>query len=540
MSEFYKMAVTNIAKKGDTDIFPFPVEKYLFFDKPDEIVDILMDMDRNYDKSYKSVPISTIKTCIPVGYTGFRWATMIDPVWNAFFLGEVLKISGQIEKKRIPVEEKSVFSYRMKYDEESGTLFDHEVNWKAFYESAREKAKNHDYVITFDISDFYNRIYHENLKEVLHTDADADGNSVNRIMDIVSRISTGNEPYGLPVGGNAARILAEALLIRTDNFMRNNGIVFCRFVDDFILFAKSQEKAYTILNTCAEYFLRTFGLSLQKNKTAIMTKAEFISHVRSVFSEIESDKDPAKKTILNLRLHVDPYSQTADEDLRALREKIDGLQLIRLLKSECRKTKINQMFGKQLISAVQFLEKEDQSKAFEILSINFEKLYPVFPVIMRKAYDNLLNCGKDTIELFIGKICTLVDDNSYIIQSENNASYAIRVLSRFKSEMSEQAIIKLYERTADGNGNSSDLVKMNAVYAMANLRSSEWLMEKLKAFPQRSLWVRRSVIASAPFLGAEGKNLREQYRKFCSAEENLIGDWVSEKLSDKQNWDLPL
>jgi hypothetical protein len=541
MNDSYKMAISNIAKKGDTDIFPFPVENPLFYDKPAEIERLLQDIERNYNKLTTTAPIECIKTCVPVGYTGFRWATLIDPVWNAYFLAEVLKISEQIEAKRIPVEGNSIFSYRIKFDEEAGTLFDHDVNWRAFYRQAGEFSGEYKYVITFDIADFYNRIYHERLRSVLHTEVGADGNLVDRIMDLISRIATGNDSYGLPIGGNASRILAEALLIRSDNFMKEKGIKFCRFVDDYIVFADSLGNAYSILNSCADYFQRTMGLSLQKNKTTIMTRSEFKLHIKSVFDEIESDKDSARTSILNLKLTLDPYAATADEDLRDLKDKIDGSGLIRLLKSECRKTKINQMFGKQLVRAVKFLDEENLPKAFDVLSHNFEKLYPIFPVVMRTTYKTLLDC-KDQAKIndFIDKIAELVDNNSYIIQSDNNASYAIRVLSLVKSKRSEQAISILFERLSGDSTYSSPLLRMNAIYAMTNHGNSGWLSGMLQAFPKLSPWERRAVVASAAFLGDTGNTWRSTFRNYFTPVENLIADWTFEQYASKQNWKLPL
>jgi hypothetical protein len=356
----------------------------------------------------------------------------------------------------------------------------------------------------------------------------------------MAAISARGDQYGLPVGGNASRILAEALLIRTDNFMKESGMKFCRFVDDFIVFANSPEEAYSILNSCADYFLRNMGLSLQKNKTSIITRAEFKSHIKSVFDEIESEKDPARASILRLKLHKDKYSEMGDEDLRDLKDKIDGSELIRLLKSECRKTKINQMFGKQLVNAVQVLDDDDQSKAFEVLSVNFEKLYPVFPVIMRKAYYNLPKCNNETQEMFIRRLADLFDTNSYIIQTDNNASYAIRVLSLDKTGKAEQTIARLFEGNTAGTKDSSSLIRMNAIYAMTNRRNINWLTCRLQDFPHLSSWERRAVAASAAFLGTEGKTWRSTFRTYSSPMENLVGDWASEKLSEKPNWKLPL
>lgn len=533
------MAVSNISKKGDTDIFPFPIENALFFDKTKEILEILEERDRNYDTKYKDIPVDNIKTCIPVGHTGFRWATLIDPVWNAFLLAEVLKISEQIENKRIPIEDECVFSYRLKMDEESGYLFDREINWKAFYKSAGEKSKNYKFAVKFDISDFYNRVYHERLQNVLHTDVGADGNSVDRIMGILSRIS-GRESYGLPVGGNAARILAEALLIRTDNFMKESKIDFCRFVDDYVVFADSRANAYSILNNCVDYFLRSMGLTLQKTKTLIMTQREFVQHVKSVFDEVESDKDSGRKSILNLKLQIDPYAANANEDLKALRAQIDGSGIIALLKSECRKSKINQLFGKQLVKALSFLEEEHLSTAIDIMIVNYDKLYPIFPVVMHTTFNNLLKCRKETIDNFVTGISDLVEKNSYIIQPENNAAYAIRVLSVIDSEKSSDLIKRMSDEGLNGRNHGSDLIRMNAVYAMTNRRELEWLSGMLKSYPGLSLWEKRAMAASASFMGAEGTSWKKIYRNYCDPVENLLSDWTSEKLESNPDWRLPL
>jgi len=43
ISEAIRLSLKNIAKHGDTDIFPFPFEKNLFFDRPDECQEILQD-----------------------------------------------------------------------------------------------------------------------------------------------------------------------------------------------------------------------------------------------------------------------------------------------------------------------------------------------------------------------------------------------------------------------------------------------------------------------------------------------------------------
>lgn len=540
MNNYLKMAIANISKKGDTDIFPFPIENAIFYDKADEIEEIISEMDKNLEKHLKANSVENIKTCIPVGYIGFRWATLIDPAWNALFLAQVLKIAEQIESKRIPIEENTIFSYRFNYDEENGFLFDKDIRWKAFYKTAGEIASDFKFVLTFDISDFYNRVNHERLRSVLNNDIGADGNTVDRIIKLLSEISDGNDSYGLPIGGNASRILAEAFLTRADNFLKERGIKFCRFVDDFILFANKKDDAYELLNSCANYFLKNLGLSLAKNKTSIMTSAEFKKHIKMVFDEVEGEKDDEKNAIIKLNMNFDPYSAATDDTLNDIKDQVDGSVLIKLLKSEIRKTKINQLFGKQLIGAVRSLNDEDISEAFQIISANFDKLYPVFPLIMRTAYHNLARCNEKAFNAFTGSVIQLFEENSYIIQTDNNASYAIRLLSVARNAKAVKVIRKLYENQRNGQGQKSELIKVNAVYALTNIGDHEWLEERLEEFPRLTQAERRALVAATAFMGEKGETWLKTFQNYLTPLESLTGKWAFRNRNSKENWRLPL
>ena len=122
MKDFFEKAVKNIAKYGDTDIFPFPFERYMFEEKHESTVKLLEAIHSNFDSSLSNEPPSTIEEMVPVGYFGFRRATMIEPFWNAYFLGLVISLAESIELKRIDETENTVFSYRYEWNEEK-TLF---------------------------------------------------------------------------------------------------------------------------------------------------------------------------------------------------------------------------------------------------------------------------------------------------------------------------------------------------------------------------------------------------------------------------------
>jgi len=83
-------ALRNVALHGDTDIFPFPFENLIFSDRVSESRAVLENIHADYSKWLSTYPPQTITTLTQVGYTGFRWATMIDPFWNAYYLALVI------------------------------------------------------------------------------------------------------------------------------------------------------------------------------------------------------------------------------------------------------------------------------------------------------------------------------------------------------------------------------------------------------------------------------------------------------------------
>jgi hypothetical protein len=87
------LAIQNIVKHGDTDIFPFPFENHAFFDKRAEIVELVVEYDENFEEYLARFSPLNVSSLTPVTYSGFRWATQIDPIWNAHFLACVLALS---------------------------------------------------------------------------------------------------------------------------------------------------------------------------------------------------------------------------------------------------------------------------------------------------------------------------------------------------------------------------------------------------------------------------------------------------------------
>ncbi len=116
MRQFFNNALDNIVRHGDTDIFPFPFENFLFFDKRLQIIDLLLDIHSHFRERLAEFPPAHEGALAPISYTGFRWATQLDPLWNTYFLGLVLAAASDIEKARIHASERIIFSYRFRWE----------------------------------------------------------------------------------------------------------------------------------------------------------------------------------------------------------------------------------------------------------------------------------------------------------------------------------------------------------------------------------------------------------------------------------------
>ena len=106
--------------------------------------------------------------------------------------------------------------------------------------------KKNKVIVECDISNFYDRINIHRIESILNSNQ-----NINR--DIIKLINSlllfwaNRDSYGLPVGSNASRILAEVALIEVDNYLVSKGVDFCRFVDDYRIFAKNAAEAHNSL-----------------------------------------------------------------------------------------------------------------------------------------------------------------------------------------------------------------------------------------------------------------------------------------------------
>ena len=459
MSTAIQHALRNVVAFGDTDVFPFPFERYLFDDKFDECADLALERSKHFEKEINSHPPTNIDTQSQVGYTGFRHVTLIDPLWNVYYLALVLSIAKQIEDVRVPLNENRVFSYRYDWNKDQNSIF-RSVTWTDYRSRALELSQRSKFVIMTDIADHYARVNHHRLENNLNRICP--GTQVKRLMQLLQKFSN-RKSYGIPVGGPASRTIAEASLIDIDRLLLSEDIEFVRYADDYTIFCNSQPNAYKALVKLSDY-LSMEGLSLQKSKTKILPSSEF-QQLAAILDPTLEVASTDEQRLLHLAIRFDPYSPNAEDDYEALKDAVKQIDILGILSREIRKTVIDRPVARQAIGALRALPLDQCESALHVLldPANLRTLSPVFPQIMRAVRGTYERFDRLTQERIAVAMLRLAKEGDYILDFDLNLAYfrpsAIKSTSRkrragFRRASFGRCVLQVVKPTRETHDNS--------------------------------------------------------------------------------------
>ena len=261
-------AIDNIIYEGCTDVSTFgkPFELNLLKDEKlrqkitDDVAEKLNNIV-NSNGDFETLKIKKISHMLVPKKTfyDFRKCALIDIVDEIKYLSLVLLIASDIESKRVS---KTIAN-------KNGRLFNKDYNYSSFKNEYKKISSQNKYniIIECDISNFYDRLNLHRLNSTLLSIPSVDSKITNTI-DQLLLFWANRDSYGLPVGSNASRILAEAFLIEIDNYLLSHKIRFCRFVDDYRFFAADVSEANKILSRFVE-ILNKHGLAINLKKTCM-------------------------------------------------------------------------------------------------------------------------------------------------------------------------------------------------------------------------------------------------------------------------------
>ena len=320
----YEWALAHLIKENDTDLFPEPIEIEIINYEKDRIISKLENIDIG---SYNWKPFR--RFMIPKGELSYRMITQLHPLDSIMLSAMIFEYGSLIEQKRSPINCNRVFSYRFS-PLPDGTLYAKNDSWKAFWTANLTKAQQYDFIVCLDISDFYNQIYHHTIENML-IDVGIPNEIKKSIMKLLENI-TQKMSRGIPVGPHAAHLLAELSLIPIDESLSTRGIEYCRYADDIIIFATSEVDARTKTYTIANLLDQQQRLMLQRQKTRICTRDEFIEYAQQMLADNPMDiQETEMLEVINRHSDNNPYVKVSHAELDAdevevfSKEKVEAL-----------------------------------------------------------------------------------------------------------------------------------------------------------------------------------------------------------------------
>lgn len=196
--------------------------------------------------------------------------------------------------------------------------------WPEFSKKRYSLSSNHDYVVTTDISTFYDNVKYSHLRNML---ADLGGISevlFDILFELIDQISWRPDylpsmSTGLPqVQFDAPRLLAHVYLFEIDEFLKKRTAeCFVRWVDDITFAVDSKQEGKRLLRD-VDSLLQLRGLRLNSGKTAILSKEEarryfhsrtndFLDRIRVQIDHAQANKRSTRQISKRLRSSFDSF-----------------------------------------------------------------------------------------------------------------------------------------------------------------------------------------------------------------------------------------
>ena len=379
---------------------------------------------------------------------GFRVATQLDPLDFLIFSALVYEIGHDIEGHRLPLsvsDEQSIVSCRFD-PKKNGEIFDSNFTYRTFQQRSIEIASSSTFshVVSTDIADFFPRLYLHRVEGALSTTT----NKQNHVKALSSLLSQWNQrqSYGIPVGPAPARLIAEAAIDDIDKILRTEGITFVRFMDDYRMFAKSGVEGYAHLTTLANGLFKNHGLTLQQEKTSILTIDDFNDRYGPTAESLELDNlSDSFEDLLTAIGIGDPYGVIEYDDLDTeQQEQLDEMNLEDMLKDHLGRAEIDQSMVRFLLGR---LGQLDNSACLDLILDNMDHAYTVFPQVIQ--YFGKLRKLNDDQRRYIGERTTSLLDNSRLSKLEFNKTWLFSLFLEGTEWVNPDRLASLYSETPD-------------------------------------------------------------------------------------------
>lgn len=290
-------ALRHISHYYDTDFFP-RAEEFLAIEYSwDEVKDYILESDLEHILSATPLVEPWPKT-----RSGFRIVHRLEPIDSIVYTALAKTVAPHVEIVRASPE--VACSYRISESDKS--FFTGGSGFNVYRDRCENFSEAYPFVLSTDISDFYNKIYLHRLQNALQLATDTPAGISKRIEFFLTALNT-RASQGIPVGPAASIIMAEATLIDADQFIYGRGFEHVRYVDDFRIFGNSHQELQALLQDFCIYLHENQRLSLSPEKTRISKSDDFINQ------ELNNQYQLEKLEILSEIEVVNPYTMEIED-----------------------------------------------------------------------------------------------------------------------------------------------------------------------------------------------------------------------------------
>jgi hypothetical protein len=292
-----------------------------------------------------------------------------------------------------------------------------------------------------------------------------------------------------------------------------NGINFIRYNDDYRIFAKNHGEAYRALAFLAEVLYRNHGLTLQPQKTHVLSANDFRLRYLSTPEEREIDSlyEKFQQLIKELGLS-NPYAEIDYADLdQKQQELIDSLNLIELFREEIEKSDCD--FGIIKFALRRMGQLGDDSLVDEIFD-NLDTLYPAFSDIIQ-YFSNLRNLKTMRYHEIGGRVLDLLEELEY------HRIWALDLFTHTTQWDNENRFFKML-------GNARDAFsRRKLILALGRAHKRHWFQSQWRNLTNESPWPRRALLAGASCMAPDAR--KHWYRSIMPQLDELekaVVKWV--------------
>lgn len=422
------------------------------------------------------VPHKPLMIFAPKDQLNLRVISLLHPIDNLIYTGLVAILKNSIEKTRISVRRKSVFSYRVDV-REAGRLYSAKGSFQRYRERLSAKALKSNYVAVTDIADFYPRIYQHRLENAIESAAQSERErGAARVLCGKKKLLAGFSDlnsYGIPVGPVASRILGEAVLADVDAALIGKGFDFVRWVDDFNFFCRSYEEGRDAITFLTKWLYQEHGLTLQPSKTHVYKSSSYVSHVLKDHEETLEEKF---NDLLETLRDVSPYDDDDDaldeEALKYLKQVSVNTALKDALKAAVPNYQLASFLLHRVGTQLALPPNQKSALAHTVVK-NIDKLAPIADSACKflMSLGDLAESEKRTIRR---ALLRPIDGGGVEDAPEFYSYWALSVLATGEDWGGADAVRQIYSRS------NSSIVKRAAACALAVLgdRSHAVLVRK--------------------------------------------------------------